>query len=149
MSYEEIYGDLFNNNYLDESFALAHCVGNDFIMGKGIATEFKRRYRNEEWLLENNKGIGTSLLLKCPFDNGKFQYIFYMVTKQYSKTSKPTYQTIENSIIDMFRQVDELNITNLAMPKIGCGLDRLNWDTVRQLIMKHKPANVNVKVFYL
>ena len=53
----EINADLFS---LDSSHALAHCVGNDFIMGAGIATEFKKRFGNQQWLLENSKGVGTS-----------------------------------------------------------------------------------------
>ena len=28
----------------------------------------------------------------------------------------------------------EYGITKVAMPRIGCGLDRLNWDDVRPMI---------------
>lgn len=37
-SYKEIKSDLFD---LDKSYSLAHCVSQDFKMGKGIAKLFK------------------------------------------------------------------------------------------------------------
>lgn len=84
----EEYGDLFE---LDNSYALAHCVGNDFVMGAGIATIFRKRYGHQEWLINHSKGVGTTLLLnKDEIDISIPRHIFYMVTKKYSRTTKPT-----------------------------------------------------------
>ena len=38
---QEVYGDLFGAS---DYHSLVHCVSADFCMGKGIATEFKKRF---------------------------------------------------------------------------------------------------------
>ncbi|AYV75869.1 MAG: hypothetical protein Terrestrivirus3_138 [Terrestrivirus sp.] len=145
MTYDEIKGDLFeiikNKNY-----ALAHCVGNDFIMGAGIAVEFKKRYGQQKLLIESSNGVGTCSKI---YDKDENRYIFYLVTKPYSRTSKPTYASMENSLTDMFKQIKELGITKIAMPKIGCGLDGLDWNKVKEIIHKTCPNDVDVLVCYL
>lgn len=42
LEYSEVKGDLFTKSGAED--ALAHCVSKDLNMGKGIATEFKRRF---------------------------------------------------------------------------------------------------------
>lgn len=37
--------DLFS---VSDDYALAHCVKNDFVMERGIATEFKKRFGHQE-----------------------------------------------------------------------------------------------------
>jgi len=44
-----VKGDLFSAN---EDVSLAHCVSEDFVMSRGIATEFKKRFGNVDVLLE-------------------------------------------------------------------------------------------------
>jgi hypothetical protein len=36
--------------------------------------------------------------------------------------------------MDMKEQCEQKDITKLAMPLIGCGLDRLSWDNVSEII---------------
>lgn len=141
----EMKDNLFNS---DPSYALAHCVGNDFIMGAGIATEFKRRFGQRDWLVKNSKGIGTALLLENS-PSEKWQYVFYLITKPYSGLSKPTYETIKLSLIDMFRQMKDKHICKIAIPRIGCGLDGLKWDIVMKILSEVKPKDVIVRCYYL
>ena len=36
------------------------------------------------------------------------------------------------------------------MPKIGCGLDRLDWELVKQIIEKiFKETDIEIKIFYI
>ena len=37
-------------------------------------------------------------------------------------------------LMDMCRICKDKEINKIAMPKIGCGLDRLNWDNVYEII---------------
>ena len=141
---KEEKADLFE---LDNSWALGHCVGNDFIMGRGIATIFKEKFGHQEWLISNSKGVGTCLLL--PQSDIVSQNIFYLVTKPYSKYSKPTYESITSSLHDMFKQAKEQNITKIALPRIGCGLDGKNWTTVLEIIKKEKPDDITILIRYL
>lgn len=143
MTLIEEYGDLFD---MDQEWCLAHCVGSDFIMGKGIATIFKSKYGNVDWLLQNSKGVGTTLLLP---KNKINRNVFYLITKKWSRYSKPTYVDLENSIIDMFYQAKLHGINKIAMPKIGCGLDGLEWNLVKKIILEHKPIDIDVCVKYI
>lgn len=133
---------------MSSDWTLAHCVGTDFVMGAGIAIEFRKRYGNIDWLLKNNKGIGTSLLLNKK-DSNFDRNIFYLITKRRSKYDKPTYDAIEHSIQDMFIQAVNENITMIAMPKIGCGLDGKKWETVRDLIKKYQPPTITITICHL
>lgn len=141
-SFVEEKKDLFT---VDQNYALAHCVGNDFIMGAGIAVEFKKRFGHQTWLRVSSKGIGTTLLLPSSVVN---RNVFYLITKPYSKSSKPSYEDMEKSIIDMFLQASEKGISKIAMPKLGCGLDGKKWSTVKQIIQKHQ-GNIDVLVCYI
>src|SRR5947209_1497108 len=115
-------GDLFD---LDSTWSLAHCVGNDFIMGKGIAVAFRERFGQQDWLIANSKGVGTTLCLQV-----QDRCIFYLVTKPYSKRSKPTYENIGLALADMVTQARALGVTKIAMPLIGCGLDGKDWSKI-------------------
>lgn len=58
-------------------------------------------------------------------------------TTHWSRYSKPTYQSIDKSLIDLFDKAQKAGIKKIAMPKIGCGLDRKDWNQVKKLILKH------------
>ena len=60
-------------------------------------------------------------------------YIFYLVTKQ-KYSQKPTMSSLESSLRAMRDLCVQHGVRELAMPRIGCGLDRLNWTEVSQLI---------------
>lgn len=137
-------GNLFD---VSNEYSLAHCVGRDYVMGAGIAIEFKKKFGNTDVLLKNCRGIGTCNILTENQTNCR--NIFYLVTKKWSKYSKPTYQDIELSIIDMFKIATDKKIKKIAMPKIGCGLDKLEWKNVVKILEKHIPKDTEILVRYL
>lgn len=59
--------------------------------------------------------------------------VYNLVTKEYSY-GKPTYATFEGAIADLVLMCNTAKITKLAIPKIGCGLDKLEWSKVRRII---------------
>ena len=140
MTFVECVGDLFS---VEPEWALAHCVGSDFVMGAGIAKEFRDKYGNVDWLLENSRGVGTALLLMHEDRN-----IFYLITKKRSRYEKPTYANIEAAVVDMFGWATGVGITQIAMPRIGCGLDGKKWETIRGLLERHQPETVDVRVYH-
>ena len=126
ITYQEFQGDLFSAT---NDFALCHCVSRDFNMGKGIATIFKNRYGRVEELKAQNANIGGCAFLN---DNGKF--LFYLVTKE-KYFQKPTYESLAQSLVCMKNHCLRHGVTKIAMPKIGCGLDKLVWNRVREMIL--------------
>lgn len=80
-------------------------------------------------------------------DNGR--YIFYLVTKPLS-TGKPTYDTLKSAIDDLKQKCVEHGVTKLAMPKIGCGLDRLSWHEVKQHLERtFQGSEIDIMVYYI
>ena len=137
MIYIEEYGDLFQ---VDKKYYLCHCISSDFALGKGIAVEFNKRYNMRAKLTAMymvNAVYAKALLV----DN-----VFNLVTKE-KYWHKPTYTTLTGALEDMRKQTHELGIHYLAMPMIGAGLDRLNWDIVSQKIQEiFKNEDIEIKV---
>ena len=123
MPIHHIKGDLF-----DSQDCLAHCVSQDLGMAGGIAYQFKRRFGGVETLRDQHKRVGEAAML---VRNGRA--IFYLVTKR-RLGDYPTYDALEASLFDMYHQCKMNHIINVAMPKIGCGIDRLDWDRVENII---------------
>ena len=125
----EVQGDLFS---APQGYYLAHCISGDFALGAGIAKKFDEIYNMRFKLFKNfplTDGerygyVGNALLV----DN-----VFNLVTKPRCY-HKPTYDTLYDTLVDMKKYCDNLCIDKIAMPKIGCGLDRLNWDSVKETI---------------
>ena len=118
----ERQGDLFETS---NEYYLAHCISADYALGAGIAKKFDSIYCMRSLLSEtypvpygSTKYIGNAL---------RIGNVFNLVTKRYCY-QKPTFETLESSLIDMRTQCEELGIKKLAMPRIACGLDRLPWD---------------------
>ena len=61
------------------------------------------------------------------------RYIYYLVTKD-RYFHKPTLGDLRRSLECAQCHCQLHGVTRLAMPRIGCGLDRLNWPDVSQLL---------------
>lgn len=121
--------DLFT---VPQGYYLAHCISGDYALGAGIATQFvevyNMRYKlHSQYPIPNGEkfaNVGKALLV----DN-----VFNLVTKAHC-FHKPTYDSLYETLVDMKDQCEEWDITKIAIPYIGCGLDRLEWDKVRDII---------------
>ena len=58
---------------------------------------------------------------------------------------KPTYESLKAALVKMKDLCSEIYVTKLAMPVIGCGLDRLRWDKVSEII-KDVFNNVSIEI---
>ena len=117
--------DLFT---VPQGYYLAHCISADFALGAGIAKKFDEIYNMRfklfrEYDMYEYEG-GDALLI----DN-----VFNLVTKK-KCYHKPTYESIEAALETMKDIMDFNSTTKIAMPKIGCGLDKCEWDTVYDII---------------
>lgn len=141
MIYNEIREDLFNNK---DEYYLAHCISKDFALGAGIAKAFNKQYGMRKKLIEA-RGNGDIQFPKAVLiDN-----VFNLITKD-KYFQKPTYDSLMKSLLEMKEQIVEKNITKLAMPKIGCGLDKLKWNRVSSIIKDiFKDVDIEIKICYI
>jgi hypothetical protein len=138
LQYHEVLGCLFS---APEHVSLAHCVAEDFTMGRGIAVMFRNKFNSKEYLLSQGKHKGDVAVLKLDS-----RCIFYLITKEVSY-GKPTLLCLENSLLQLRNLCRQMNIHHLAMPKIGSGLDLLHWPDVKHKIMdifKFEPINITI-----
>ena len=145
MIYSEIKEDLFE---VPDHYYLAHCINGNYTLGAGIARTFSDKMNMRYHLVlqypikagEQNKYIGKALLV------GR---VFNLVTKAFHY-NKPTYESLRSALNDMHDQCAELGIKYLAMPKIGCGLDRLDWSKVSVMIREiFSDLDVEILVCYI
>lgn len=117
--------DLFT---MEQGYYLAHCISADFALGAGIAKAFDSVYNMRFKLFRHYPNYeyhcGDALLI----DN-----VFNLVTKR-KCWHKPTYESLRESLEMMREQLEFLDATKLAMPKIASGLDRLDWNQVYDII---------------
>jgi len=59
----------------------------------------------------------------------------FIITKEFSN-HKPTYGSITAAIINL-KLFTIHKIKKLAIPRIGCDLDNLDWPTIKGIILKH------------
>lgn len=148
MKYNEQKGDLFK---LNDKYALAHCISEDCNMGAGIAVEFQKRFELRNDILEvlmttDNSNYPLTVAI---YRGANDRPIYNLITKKYYY-NKPTYLSITKCIKEMASMCKRDNIKYLAMPKIGCGLDRLQWGKVREIIKEcFKDLDIEIEIRYL
>nr|XP_043893588.1 ADP-ribose glycohydrolase OARD1 isoform X1 [Solea senegalensis] len=133
--------------------ALAHCISEDCRMGAGIAVLFKRKFGGVAELKEQKKMTGECAVLK---QDGRFVYYlcycYYRILQITKKkaSQKPTYDSLRLSLEDMKSHCVKNGVTKISMPRIGCGLDRLEWARVSVILEQvFKHTNISITVYSL
>ena len=131
MVYQEQRMDLFAvpNNYY-----LVQCISADLVMGKGIAVEFNKRFNMKNCLRAKYPNYLSTFQTKhivgdCILEGR----VFNLITKTLYYY-KPTYASITAALSKMRQLCVANNVEFIAMPLIGCGLDRLDWKRVSEII---------------
>ena len=138
----EVHGDIFQSEYLGlPNCMLAHCISSDYALGAGIAKKIEERFRIKHILKE----FGSRSYPDC-LATGK---ILNLVTKD-RYWMKPNYESFTDAIIQARNHCLANGIDCLIMPKIGCGLDKLNWNMCRSIIENILVGSgINCIVYYL
>jgi len=123
MYYREEKRDIFT---VPEDFYLAHCIASDLGMGKGIAVPMRKKFGLREKIKSSRESpVHPTCIL--------VDRVFNLITKRRS-CGKPTYTSLHKPLEIMRDIIVDEGIEKVAMPKIGCGLDRLQWPKVREMI---------------
>lgn len=125
-------GNLFDSNCQ----TLVNTVNTVGVMGKGIALQFKQKYRKmyefyRRRCLNNEFRMGDLLLYKgCP--DGK--WVLNFPTKiHWMNPSKLEY--IEVGLKEFVSKYHDLGITSIAFPKLGCNNGGLKWEVVKPMMI--------------
>lgn len=145
MIYIERPIDLFS---LPQEYLLAHCISADYVLGAGIAREFRKRFKMNMWLRMTQTTFGWEGKGRCVIinlnrelkmdtpENGVYR-VANLVTKE-NFWNKPTLNTVRESLVALREQLAAnsayKNVKRLGMPRIACGLDKRSWHDVSDLI---------------
>lgn len=139
MKLKEIKGDLFEN----DRECHCQCISADF---KIVDDKTKARDQlvkaygdYKKWFKRDGAG---AIVTHDPL-------VINLVTKL-NYYDKPTYQSMDIALKQAADMCYGLDIFELSMPKIGCGLDGLQWEKVRTLIEKNfDDLDILISVYYL
>ncbi|TWF41777.1 O-acetyl-ADP-ribose deacetylase (regulator of RNase III) [Chitinophaga polysaccharea] len=136
-------GDIFYipgvNNYAHG----CNCAG---AIGKGIAVAFKEKFPKmyqEYKQLCRNKQFTPGNVYMYNYGEGM---VFNLGTQQ-SWTTKATIESVASAIGKMLLLAKENQADKIALPKIGAGLGKLNWESVKQVIDKQAAAYPDIALF--
>jgi len=126
----EIKNNIFDEiNKIKDNYLLVHCMNMSLSTAKGIVVQIEKRYKVKEKIKEKYDKkdviIGSCLIT----DN-----IANLITKN-RVYEKPTYKALSRCLINLYNYCKENDIKTLIMPKICCGLDKLEWPEVRSSLM--------------
>lgn len=105
---------------------------------------FRQLFGRVDELISQKITTGGVAVLK---DSERF--IYYLVTKELSY-DKPTYASLISSLNSMKDHVVANNVQKVALPRIGCGIDGLEWDKVQAIlhqVFKDLPIDITVYTF--
>lgn len=134
MKIKEVNMDIFKSNKV----VLVHCISEDCAMGAGIALKFNQKIPRMKQMLKsiieyNKISYPSAVEFRYIDTNLGLVTIINMITKK-NYYNKPTYNDFKISLEKVKEICIKNNIKEITMPKIGCGLDRLNWYKVKNII---------------
>jgi len=164
---KEICKDIFEwieENRKDNIIILVHCISADFALGAGIAKAVNIKFGEKESLKRAYPirptwdGHGFGLITGHPTieEVSVHVHVCNLVTKEFY-WEKPTYTTLQESldyvknlIFCLASRAKQNNFGfKIVMPKIGCGLDKLDWTKVREMVLSWAGTDFDVTVCHL
>lgn len=143
--------DLFS---VDDSYYFAQCISADFTMESEYGMKFNRKFRVKE-KIKTQYQYGSA---EGYWDGNKYEChhgfciatdrVFNLVNKR-NFWNKPTLSTMKMALFDMKQKIGNEHI-KLAMPKIGCEIDKMSWEEVSELIKEvFFDTDVEILVCYI
>lgn len=130
---------------ISSDFLICHCISADAAMGAGVALALVRRFPSmKSEVKERLKSIPlTQRIGQVVFfvDDTSNSLIANMITKTHyweKSSTMPQGVYLDNlrrCLVSVRQVMLERGIKKLAMPKIGCGLDRCSWMEVESIIL--------------
>lgn len=137
-------GDLFEA----QTEAIVNTVNTVGVMGKGIALQFKKRFPDnyntyKKACEQNELQIGDLIVTKS--SSLFFKYVINFPTKTHWRYPSK-YEYIENGLATLVEKIRELDIKSVAIPPLGVGNGKLEWNKVKILIEKYLSKLKDVEI---
>ena len=128
MTLIEIPVDLFECKIEGKNFLYVQCGSADLALGAGIAAQFNKHFDVRNKAREKKEEVYVG---KCIITHPG--PVATLITKE-KYWKKPDYNTLRLALIALKKETIEKRTEMLIMPHIGCGLDRLDWGKVKDVL---------------
>ncbi len=133
MTIREENRDLFT---VPQGYYLAHCITADCSLGAGVAKKIDEVFNMKIKLINSYDFLCDELGFKTSDYVGRvftIDNVYNLILKKNPK-KKAKYKKLRTCLEDMKDEMEANFVTKVAMPKIGCGHEGLEWDRVREII---------------
>ena len=98
-------------------------------MAAGIAGKIKQQFPMRKPTSDSvrQKALWPQIIKKP-------QRFVYLLIKKTRYFHKPTYKALRASLLALKSHAETNNVTRISMPRVGCGLDQLDWEELRDMI---------------
>ena len=144
---KEIEGDLLK---APKESMLAHCISGDYSLGAGLAAKIDEKFDMRYELFYNyDIPLGEKYNKEYLGKALKVKQIYNLVTKP-TTHSHPTYENLQSALEDVRDDMVANNYTMLAIPRLGCGMDKMRWDKVKGIVEEvFKDTDIKITVYSL
>ena len=119
------------NSILEQPNSIGHCLSADTHLSKGFAQFSSKRVPRLRRTCRQANLLKDQIF---PFgDSSSRRYIYNLVTKE-KYSDKLDLQTLATTLQNMQAHASMHGVSTFAIPKIGCGLDQINWQDVVKLL---------------
>ncbi|MCB9230383.1 MAG: macro domain-containing protein [Bacteroidia bacterium] len=132
--------------------ALVNTVNTVGVMGKGIALQFKEKF--PENFMDYAQAVkagevvtGKMFVSEVQRLDGRKVIINFPTKVQWFAPSR--YEWIEEGLKDLVKVIKVYNITSIAVPPLGCGNGKLQWEKVKKLMEGYLGDldNIDIQIF--
>lgn len=138
------------NLFEADTEAIVNTVNLVGVMGKGIALQFKKKFPENFVAYKNaidQDVIGIGRLFVTQPTHLFFKYIINFPTKIHWR-NRSQYEYVEKGMRDLIQIIIDKGIKSIAIPPLGAGNGKLDWELVRPIIEKYAKELPEVE-FYI
>ncbi len=125
MRIHHIEGSILNSH---SSIPIAHCVSYDGKMGAGLAKILNNKFQIRNQFLNCPRTVGSLV----PILRG--EWVIINLISKYNFYDLPTYNDFYETLLSLRSFINNHLISKIAIPKLGCGLDQLNFSIVLNML---------------
>ena len=150
MRYREMRADVTK---LSKEFVICHCISTDCAMGAGVVVPIRKKHKmlKEKCIdyvnkIGNQNALGTAFRVQDEAGTCYNMFSKMFVRDNCKNLGNGVYlKNLKLCLSDMKRQMINNGEKYLAMPKIGSGLDRCEWEDVKTII-KEVFSNTDISI---
>ena len=124
-----VYGN--ENSILEQPNSIGHCISTDAQMSKGFAQFHSERIPRLRRVCRRANNLKDQVFSFC--DSSSRRYIYNLVTEE-KYSDKADLPTLATTLENMQAHATMHGVSTIAMPKIGCGLDQMNWQDLFKIL---------------